>query len=96
MYILELQVISLPAMVGHQRDKWTAACLDEVTSHVHNGTWKLTELPDGTNPIGICFVLKIKRIEDDVSVERYKARLVAQGFLHASPPGYKTYSAEGM
>ena len=67
------------AMAGDQKDKWTAACLDEITSHVQNGTWKFTELPDGAKPIGSRFVLKIKHTDDE-SVERYKARLVAQGF----------------
>jgi hypothetical protein len=73
------------AMKSTDRDKWVAACLDEMRSHVENGSWKWVELPDGTVPVGSRWVLKIKRTEDG-SIERYKARLVAQGF--SQRPGF--------
>ena len=72
-------------MKSPDRDKWLAACLDEIQAHTENGTWKWAELPDGLSPVGSRFVLKIKRTEDG-SVERFKARLVAQGF--SQRPGW--------
>jgi hypothetical protein len=41
--------------------------------------WTLVDLPIGKQPIGCKFVYKIK-YKLDVSVERYKARLVASVF----------------
>ena len=73
------------AMKSPERDQWLAACLDEIRAHTENGTWQWAELPDGVSPVGSRFVLKIKRTEDG-SVERFKARLVAQGF--SQRPGW--------
>ena len=48
-------------------------------AHLKNGTWELVPLPDGKKAIGSRWVFKIKRNADG-SIERYKGRLVAQGF----------------
>jgi Reverse transcriptase (RNA-dependent DNA polymerase) len=72
-------------MNSPDRDKWMAACLDEIRSHTENGSWKWVELPEGASAIGSKWVFKVKRTEDG-SVERYKARLVAQGF--SQRPGW--------
>src|SRR6202000_2624588 len=55
-----------------------AAC-DEIQSLLDNGTWELAQLPPGRKAIGCRWVFLIKR-KSDGSVDRYKARLVAQGF----------------
>ena len=73
------------ALKSPDRDRWLAACLDEIRSHTENGTWDWVELPQGATPVGSWWVLKIKRTEDG-SVERFKARLVAQGF--SQRPGW--------
>ena len=52
-----------------------------------NGTWSLTSLPSGKTPIGCRWVYKIKH-HSDGSVERYKARLVAQGFTQMAGVDY--------
>lgn len=44
-----------------------------------NKTWILVDLPHGVTPIGSKWVYKIKR-KADRSIERYKARLVAEGY----------------
>ena len=44
-----------------------------------NEVWDLVELPRGCKPVGSKWVFKVKTDEDG-NVERYKARLVAQGF----------------
>lgn len=55
------------------------AALHEAHALVENGTFELVELPVGSKAIGSRWVFKVKRNADG-SVERYKARLVAQGF----------------
>lgn len=64
-------------------DKWYQAAQDEIKSHLENGTWELVELPEGRRTIGSRWVFK--KHNADGSIERYKARLVAQGF--AQRPG---------
>ena len=44
-----------------------------------NEVWDLVELPKDRSPVGSKWVYKLKTGADG-SVERYKARLVAQGF----------------
>ena len=41
--------------------------------------WELVELPTDRKPVGSKWVFKVKTDEDG-NVERFKARLVAQGF----------------
>lgn len=52
----------------------------EISTLKSNGTWKVVELPTGKHAIGYNWVSKIKLI-DDGSIERCKARLVAQGYI---------------
>ena len=54
--------------------------------------WELVELPDGRKPVGSRWVFKVKRNEHG-EVERYKARLVAQGFTQVKGADYdETFS----
>lgn len=48
-------------------------------SQKSNNVWKLTALPPGKKAIGSKWVYRVKT-GGDGSIERYKARLVAQGF----------------
>jgi hypothetical protein len=66
-------------MSGPDADKWYEAGMAEMQAHFENGTWQLVQLPAGRKAIGSKWVFKIKRNADG-SVERFKARLVAQGF----------------
>jgi hypothetical protein len=60
-------------------DKYIEAAIKEIEAHIENGTWRVTQLPEGRKAIGCRWVFKIKR-DTDGKVERYKARLVAKGF----------------
>jgi hypothetical protein len=56
-----------------------AAALAEIEAHLQNGTWELAQLPPGRRAIGSRWVFKIKRLPDG-SIDKYKGRIVAQGF----------------
>ena len=58
---------------------WYEAMNSEMSSLIKNNTWELVTRPCDKNIIGCRWVFKIKR-KSDGSVDRYKARLVAQGF----------------
>jgi hypothetical protein len=69
------------------------AAVKEIQSHLENGTWELATLPPGRKAIGCRWVFLIKR-KSDGSIDRYKARLVAQGF--SQRPGFdygETYAS---
>jgi hypothetical protein len=62
-----------------EKGKWVEAMEDEMESLEANDTWELTPLPAGKKAIGCKWVYKLKTSSDG-TVQRYKARLVAQGF----------------
>lgn len=67
------------AMNSVDAEHWKSACNDEIKALTENDTWTLVDLPTGSQAIGSKWVFKIKR-HTDGSIERYKARLVVQGF----------------
>jgi len=69
-----------------------AAC-KEIDALLDNGTWDLARLPKGRKAIGCRWVFVIKH-KSDGSVDRYKARLVAQGYSQRPGLDYgETYAA---
>ena len=67
------------ATAGPDKEKWETAMKTELTSLRENDVWDLVELPVGKKVVGCKWVYKVKTGADG-SVQRYKARLVAQGF----------------
>ena len=59
--------------------EWVDAMQAEIDSLHNNRVWDLVELPKDRKPIGSKWVFKIKT-NSDGSIERCKARLVAQGY----------------
>lgn len=62
-----------------EKQKWIDAANDEMESLRQLNTWILAELPPGKRAFGCRWIFKTKR-DKDGNIERYKARLVAQGF----------------
>lgn len=67
------------AMHSAESAQWSAACEEEMASLEANNTWTYTQLPPDKRAINVKWVFKIKTNAEG-EPERYKARLVAQGF----------------
>ena len=67
------------AVESPENEKWKTAMPSEYDSLMKNETWKLEKLPENRDAIGSKWVFKIKR-NADASIDRHKARLVAQGY----------------
>jgi hypothetical protein len=75
-----------------QSEKWFEAANEEYRALMENNTWTLSTLPAGRKAIGSKWIFKVK-CKPDGSVDRYKARLVAQGFSQSPGVDYEeTYS----
>ena len=67
--------------------KWLQAVQDEMNILLEHDTWSLTKPPPGRKIIGSKWVFKIKHDENG-EAERYKCRLVAQGYTQAQGIDY--------
>ncbi|GJW67336.1 zinc finger, CCHC-type containing protein [Tanacetum coccineum] len=67
------------AMKSQDVTFWKEAINDEMNSIMGNNTWVLTDLPPGCRPLGCKWIFK-RKMKVDGTVEKFKARLVIQGF----------------
>lgn len=67
------------ALNSKNSGKWMQALEAEYNSLVKSETWELVPPPDDANIVGSKWVFKVKR-KANGEVDRYKARLVAQGY----------------
>ncbi|GJS43237.1 zinc finger, CCHC-type containing protein [Tanacetum coccineum] len=58
---------------------WKEAVDDEIGSIMENNTWVLSGLPPGCKPLGCKWIFK-KKMKVDGTIDKFKARLVIQGF----------------
>ena len=73
---------------GEHSHQWKEATKSEYDSLVGNNTWELVPPPDGKNVVGSRWVFKVKR-DADGSVQRFKARLVAQSYSQSKGIDYQ-------
>ncbi|GJT69539.1 zinc finger, CCHC-type containing protein [Tanacetum coccineum] len=60
---------------------------DEMESIMGNNTWVLADLPPGGKPLGFKWIFK-RKLKVDGTIEKFKARLVIQGFKQKSRIDY--------
>ncbi|KAL6311476.1 hypothetical protein AAG906_012064 [Vitis piasezkii] len=65
-----------------QQPKWKTAVQEEIQALEKNGTWEISELPEGKRPVGCKWIFTVKH-NPDGSINRFKARLVAKGFTQS-------------
>jgi hypothetical protein len=72
--------------------KWLEAMKDEMRSMSANKVWDLEQIPNGAKIIGCKWVYKMK-YDSKGNVERFKARLVVNGFMQREGIDYnETFS----
>ena len=67
------------AMKSSKAQYWKEAVNSEVESILNNHTWELVDLPPGNKPLGYKWIFK-RKLKDDGTIDKYKARLVVKGF----------------
>ena len=67
------------AMDSDKAEEWKEAACAEYDSLQEHETWTLCDLPPNRKPVGSKWVFKVK-YDERGELNRYKARLVAQGF----------------
>ena len=66
-----------------QEETWIEAMNEEIKMIEKNHTWKLVDKPQDKEVIGLKWVYKVKH-NDDGSINKYKARLIAKGYAQQS------------
>jgi len=76
--LIEVELVSFEEAL--KQNHWKKAMIAELDSIEKNETWKLVQLPTDKKCIDVKWVFKTK-LKPDGQVAKYKARLVARGFL---------------
>ena len=66
-------------MTSSNAPLWNEAINSEIESIMHNHTWEIVDLPPGAKTIGCKWIFK-RKLKSYGSIEKYKARLVVEGF----------------
>ena len=81
------------AQRSEHASEWMEACSKELESIHEMGTWELVDPPPGANILGSKWVFAVKT-KPDGTLERFKARLVVQGFGQIEDLDYeKTFAS---
>ena len=93
MYLIDDTPSSISeAYASEDADYWKKAVPGEMDSILVNETWEITDRPYGCKPIGCKWVFK-KKLRPDDTTEKYKARLVANGYTQKEGEDFfDTYS----
>lgn len=93
-FITHIAEIQVPRNINEtlQDRNWKEAVLEEMKALRDNDTWEMEQLPEGEEAIGGEWVFTVK-YKSDGTMDRYKARLVAQGFTQTYGIDYeKTFT----
>ena len=77
--VLKDPVTVKEALSSSDGDRWNTAMEKEIESLKTNDVWDLVDLPEHRTPVGSKWVFK-RKMNANGTVDRYKARLVAQGY----------------
>ncbi|GJY26813.1 zinc finger, CCHC-type containing protein [Tanacetum coccineum] len=83
----EFQIYLIEGAMDEDVAFWKEAIIDETYSIMGNNTWVLTDLPPGCRPLGCKWIFK-RKLKVDRTIEKFKARLVIQGFKQKSGIDY--------
>jgi len=75
-------------MCSSNSQNWINVMKDEMKSMQDNDVWNLVEFSESVKLIGCKWIFKTKR-DSKGNVERYKAQLVAKGFIQKEGIDYK-------
>ncbi|RVW60619.1 Copia protein [Vitis vinifera] len=83
-FITSLEDDRIPSNIQEalQQPEWKTAVQEEIQALEKNGTWEISELPEGKRPVGCKWIFTVKH-NPDGSINRFKARLVAKGFTQS-------------
>ncbi|RVW15332.1 Retrovirus-related Pol polyprotein from transposon TNT 1-94 [Vitis vinifera] len=84
-FITSLEDDRIPSNIQEalQQPEWKTAVQKEIQALEKNGTWEISELPEGKRPVGCKWIFTVKH-NPDGSINRFKARLVvAKGFTQS-------------
>jgi hypothetical protein len=69
----------IEAFTSLDTDDWKEAVQNEMGSILSNGTWEVTDRPNGCKPMGCKWAFK-KKLKPDGTIEKYTDMLVAKGY----------------
>ena len=73
---------------ANSKEEWRQAMHEELQALNQNNTWSVVKLPKNKHAVGSRWVYKIK-FKANGTIDRYKARLVAQGYTQTFGVDYK-------
>ncbi|GJW02681.1 retrovirus-related pol polyprotein from transposon TNT 1-94 [Tanacetum coccineum] len=79
---------SKEAINSSEKEEWVRAMKEDMSSLKKNHTWELVDQPPGQKLISCKWLYKIKEGIEGVQKPRYKARVVARGFIQRAGIDY--------
>ncbi|XP_039059462.1 LOW QUALITY PROTEIN: COP1-interactive protein 1-like [Hibiscus syriacus] len=67
--------------------EWRRVVMEEMSALKNNGTWEISDLPEGKKTVGCNWIFTIQ-FKPNGSIDRHKARLVVKGFTQTYGLGY--------
>lgn len=89
-FVAKLDSIAIPTNIHSAMSdpKWKEAVMEEMGALIENQTWEIVKLPPNKKTVACRWIFAIKH-KADGSIERNKARLVAQDFTQTYEIDYE-------